>query len=302
MLKRSRMGALLYMTRPWNGFRVHVPAVLLGVLASLHATGVGPSTLLPALQTHLPAILWSLLAVITLSGAGYVINDYFDRDIDLINEPDRPLPSGVVSARQAVLLASTLFAVGLASGLQIGLANAGVAAIWAVFAVWYAADLKRSGRGAQSLAFGAIVGLTAIFGGTAVQKGMPSLPVILIAVFITLYITALHMTGTLKDIEGDRAGNCKTAAITLGEDTVRFLIPATYLISLGVFLYVAWASLGIGVTLSVIAVMASLAVLGLNGWALASRDRALVAKSHGASKTLLNALILTLCVHLAFRG
>ncbi|HKM50362.1 MAG TPA: UbiA family prenyltransferase, partial [Candidatus Bathyarchaeia archaeon] len=47
------------------------------------------------------AVLFGYLTGFVLLAAGNIVNDYFDRDVDAINEPGRPLPSGSVSLAQA---------------------------------------------------------------------------------------------------------------------------------------------------------------------------------------------------------
>ena len=57
--------------------------------------------------------LYAFLAVFFLTGAGMVLNDYYDLEIDKINAPHRPLPSGRVSQKNALFYSLSLFAVGL---------------------------------------------------------------------------------------------------------------------------------------------------------------------------------------------
>ncbi|MCW7506391.1 polyprenyltransferase [Leptospira levettii] len=54
-----------------------------------------------------------ILASICLYGGGVVLNDYFDRNIDSIERPERPIPSGKVSAHHALYLGIFLFCLGL---------------------------------------------------------------------------------------------------------------------------------------------------------------------------------------------
>ncbi|MDD2754669.1 MAG: UbiA family prenyltransferase, partial [Methanothrix sp.] len=60
------------------------------------------------------------LTVFLITGAGNAINDYYDRDIDAINRPGRPIPSGRMSARAAFYYSLVLFAAGC---LFAGLVN-----------------------------------------------------------------------------------------------------------------------------------------------------------------------------------
>ena len=68
-----------------------------------------------------------ILAIITVffeTAAGNVINDYFDYDIDLINKPERPIPSGRISLRKGKNYAYLLFLAGTICGfLKIGRAH-----------------------------------------------------------------------------------------------------------------------------------------------------------------------------------
>src|SRR4030042_3623486 len=50
----------------------------------------------------------------TLCAAAMVVNDFYDRAIDAVNEPSRPIPSGLASSREALVLAFVLTVVGFA--------------------------------------------------------------------------------------------------------------------------------------------------------------------------------------------
>ena len=65
---------------------------------------------------HLAINLEVLLAALSISliaGAGNTLNDFFDYKIDVKNKPDRPIPSGHISRKEALLLSILLFAFGL---------------------------------------------------------------------------------------------------------------------------------------------------------------------------------------------
>ena len=73
------------------------------------------------------------------------INDYYDFDIDRINEPQRPIPSGAVSLREALVLTGFLTALGLVSALLVSAYCLLFAfAAWAIM-VAYVTVGKRSG-------------------------------------------------------------------------------------------------------------------------------------------------------------
>lgn len=60
------------------------------------------------------------LSVFIICGAGNVINDYYDREIDAENKPGRPIPSGEISAENALRLSSALFVAGNALSAVLG--------------------------------------------------------------------------------------------------------------------------------------------------------------------------------------
>ncbi|HQI69074.1 MAG TPA: UbiA family prenyltransferase, partial [Methanothrix sp.] len=69
------------------------------------------------------------LAVFLVTGAGNAVNDYCDRQIDAVNRPGRPIPSGRISPRAALYYSMALFAAG---SLLAGLVNS-VCLLLAVF-------------------------------------------------------------------------------------------------------------------------------------------------------------------------
>jgi 4-hydroxybenzoate polyprenyltransferase len=63
---------------------------------------------------NLPALPWLLTATVCLYAGGVVLNDFFDRDVDRVERPERPIPSGRVSERRAAVLGGVLLAAGVA--------------------------------------------------------------------------------------------------------------------------------------------------------------------------------------------
>ena len=57
-------------------------------------------------------ILFGALTGFTLTAASMAVNDYYDREIDAINEPSRPIPSGAVTANASLIFTGILSVVG----------------------------------------------------------------------------------------------------------------------------------------------------------------------------------------------
>jgi len=69
----------------------------------------------------LPVGILGFVCAFALSGAALILNDFFDYEVDRINHPRRPLPSGAVSRREVLGLTAVTSLVGLAAALALGL-------------------------------------------------------------------------------------------------------------------------------------------------------------------------------------
>ena len=85
---------------------------------------------------NLPVLL-AMLAVFFETAAGNVINDYFDYKIDLINKPERPIPSGRISLKAGKNYAYFLFLMGTICGFLISYLTDN----WIPFAIVLIADV-----------------------------------------------------------------------------------------------------------------------------------------------------------------
>ncbi|WP_199830833.1 UbiA family prenyltransferase [Streptomyces sp. NBRC 110028] len=188
----------------WRPYTLSYPG-LVGLAGAALADGSPPA-----------AHLWAAWAVPTLSWiAGHYLGDYFDRDLDAIGKPQRPIPSGRLSPRAAV-----------ASGILCALAAAVVTALTAWTAlllvaagmagiVAYSKVFK--GRGLSGNAVrGALTALTVVFGALTAGT-QPRWPAVLLAALaFCAHDTASNLVGTLRDIEGDRSGGYHTLPVLRG--------------------------------------------------------------------------------------
>ncbi len=157
-------------------------------------------------------------------GAGNAINDYFDREIDRINQPDRAIPRGAVSPRGALVFSVVLFggAVGLAVTLPataIAIAGINLLALVAYTEVFKGLP----GVGNALVAY--LVGSTFLFGAAAVGAIEPAIVLFVLASVATL---AREIIKDVEDIEGDREEGLNTLPIAIGER--RALVVATVLL------------------------------------------------------------------------
>lgn len=180
----------------------------------------------------LPAFLVAAL----VAGGGNAINDYFDREIDKINRPNRPIPSGKIGPTTALWIAAGLFTAGLL--ISLVLKNpycSGIAGLNSIVLIAYAGKLKRVGL-PGNLAIGYLVGSTFLFGGVALRTGGPlvSTQLWILVLMAALSTVARELIKDIEDIPGDRKLGLRTFPLTHGAKKTALMAAA--FIGLTIFL------------------------------------------------------------------
>jgi chlorophyll/bacteriochlorophyll a synthase len=210
-------------------------------------------------------LLGVVLAGPIVCGMSQAANDWCDRHVDAINEPDRPIPSGRIPGRWGLWIALAMTVLSLIVGWQLG--PWGFAAtVLGVLAAWaYSAEpvrLKRSGLWGPGLVGLSYETLPWFTGAAVLSAGAPSWPVIVIAL---LYGIGAHGIMTLNDfkaLEGDRQMGVNSLPVTMGpERAARMACWVMALPQVGVILLLTlWDR--------PLHAMAIMAVLALQVWAM----------------------------------
>ena len=191
---------LLELTRPIN-------AIAAGVL-----TGIGAFVAGGLLTEPLPATA-AIVATVLGTGAGNAINDYFDRDVDAINDPHRPIPRGAVAPRLALAFSLVLFAGAVALALTLPWLAIAIALFNLVALISYTEVFKgQPGAGNALVAF--LGGSTFLFGAAAVGNVWPAVVLFLLAALATF---AREVIKDVEDVEGDRKEGLNTLPMAVGE-------------------------------------------------------------------------------------
>jgi chlorophyll synthase len=162
-----------------------------------------------------------LLAGPMVCASSQAVNDWYDRHVDAINEPNRPIPSGRIPGQWGLYLAIIWSGLSLLLGLALGV-WAFAATLVAVFFAWaYSAPPLRLklngwwGNAAVGISYEGISWFT----GAAVMLGAFPHPLI---IFLALaYSVGAHGIMTLNDfksIEGDRLMGVRSLPAQLGPD------------------------------------------------------------------------------------
>ncbi|WP_049925231.1 geranylgeranylglycerol-phosphate geranylgeranyltransferase [Halopiger goleimassiliensis] len=159
------------------------------------------------------AVAAAVVATGLAVGAGNAINDYFDREIDRINQPDRPIPRGAVSPRGALAVSIVLFAIAVGLTLLLPLPAIVIAGVNLVALVTYTQVFKGlPGLGNALVAY--LVGSTFLYGAGAVGDVAPAVVLGILAAVATL---TREIVKDVEDVEGDREEGLNTLPIAIGE-------------------------------------------------------------------------------------
>jgi geranylgeranylglycerol-phosphate geranylgeranyltransferase len=151
-----------------------------------------------------------------LTAASMVINDFYDREIDAINEPNRPIPRGDVSPKEALIFALVLSMIGLIAAFKTNLPSLIVAVIAWIISLTYITEGKGTGLPGNFLVSATVV-IPFIYGGLIV--GQIETSTLLFVAIAFLSNTGREVTKGIVDVKGDRSHKIKTIAVTYGERT-----------------------------------------------------------------------------------
>ncbi len=214
----NKIQGIIQLIRPINctmmGF-----ATLIGVLLS----GIN----IFDLNEYFFAPFLGFLTAFTFTGASIAINDYYDREIDAINEPNRPIPSGIIKPAEALILVSVLIAVGLISAFFTNMICLIISLIALVIFITYSTKGKHTGL-FGNLLVSACVAIPFIYGSLTLGGGI-KLIVILFSILAFLSNTGREITKGIVDVEGDRSQNIRTIAVIYGARSAAHMATALYI-------------------------------------------------------------------------
>ena len=215
--------------RPLNVFTSGLAMVIgSGILGTLNNTGT---------------LLLVMAVVMCFAGAANALNDVVDYEIDKINRPMRPLPSGFVKKRTALFISILLFSMGTLACLELSEAAKVIGIVIALpFMVLYSKYLKGMPLiGNMIVAF--ILGLSFLFCGAAFNNMSPMWIPMILAFGLTL---VRELVKDIADMEGDQSVGLKTFPITAGiEKSIQLSIFLSACIGMGAFIPYLYGTYGI---------------------------------------------------------
>ncbi len=161
-----------------------------------------------------------MLAGPLVCGNSQAINDWFDRHVDAINEPQRPIPSGRIPGRMGLGIAviGTIISliVGFALGPVVGVATVvGVAMAWA-----YSAPplrFKANGWLGPLVCAAAYEGVTWFTGAAVMAGGLPDSRIIWVLCMYALGAHGIMVLNDFKAVKGDAVSGVNSLPVLIGE-------------------------------------------------------------------------------------
>lgn len=184
-------------------------------LCGIISAGVSPWSAWPLV------LLGVFLAGPVVCGMSQAANDWCDRHVDAVNEPNRPIPSGRIPGRWGLWIALAMSVLSLALGWLLGPWGFAATVVGVLSAWAYSAEpvrLKRSGWWGPGLVGLCYEGLPWFTGAAVLSAGLPSFQVITMAL---LYAFGAHGIMTLNDfkaLEGDKQHGVRSLPVTLGPE------------------------------------------------------------------------------------
>jgi 4-hydroxybenzoate polyprenyltransferase/geranylgeranylglycerol-phosphate geranylgeranyltransferase len=249
---RTRLLAHLEMMRPYTVFH----AGMVALAGAVVATGgrARPRTL--ALVAGATTLGWI---------AGLYAGDYYDREIDAIGKPYRPVPSGRVAPREALASMCAYIALGYLCALALSVAHLCLAVGTTVMGIAYARTFKekailgnfdRGLLGAFAVLFGALPrrrgpafaspgddlapgpAPEGVIGALGPDSRLPA--VLALALLIFFHDASTNLVGAIRDVEGDRAAGCPTVPVVYGLSRAVAIACTLALCSLALSLLLFW--------------------------------------------------------------
>jgi len=190
----GRVPARLRLLRPGNA-GMSAAAVGVGAVVAVGLDGAAAAA---------PSVALGALVTFLFTGAGNALNDVYDRDVDRVNHPERPIPSGRVTPEAAFELAIVLFAAAVFLSLLISPAAFVLVLVSLALMVSYEARFKASGW-SGNLLIGWLVGSLFLFAGLCVFRGdaRPVQVAASLAVLAGLSTVGREIVKDMEDVAGD---------------------------------------------------------------------------------------------------
>ncbi len=154
-----------------------------------------------------------IASTLMIAAAGYLINDYYDQKIDMVNRPDKVIIGVVLKRRKALLLHSFLNFVAVAIGFYVDV-FVGLVHIISSTSLWLYSNHLRRLPLIGNLAIGALTGMTLLI--LPLYYRETSNIVLIYAFFAFIMVFLREVLKDIEDVKGEAAFGCTTVPVVWG--------------------------------------------------------------------------------------
>jgi len=202
---------------------------LVSLAGACVAFGDFPPLIIAVLVTFIPMMGWI---------AGLYLTDYFDRKLDSIQKPHRPIPSGRIHKNEALAIGGIFAILGLLLSFLLGLYNILLVLPVAVLVFCYAKFTKSQGI-LGNMNRGAVIVVAFFFGVFSTGQSVGSIPLYiwLLSVIFFVHDTNSNIVGAIRDMEGDKKGGYQTIPVKYGIKKSMYISLSLSIIYLSMILF-----------------------------------------------------------------
>jgi len=184
----------------------------------------------PVLENWSVLLRGVILAGPLMCAMSQTMNDYFDREVDAINEPERPIPSGRISKSASWLITFSLIVTGFLVALSIHPYVMAIAFVGVLMSHAYSGPplrAKRNGWFGNLIVGLAYEGVAWLTGSFAITQGVPSTETIALAIIFSLGAHGIMTLNDFKSVVGDNIQKVASIPVQLGEKTQPYWPPSS---------------------------------------------------------------------------
>ena len=181
---------------------------LAGSYITYQAFGNFPTLKIALLALFIPMMGWT---------AGLYLSDFLDRELDAIQKPHRPIPSGRIKPKEALIIGGIFAVVGFFLSFLLNLNNIMLVFVVALLVFLYAKISKSRGI-MGNINRGIVTVVAYFFGVFSINQPIQSIPIYiwLLAIIFLFHDTNSNLIGAIRDIEGDKKGGYITIPVKYG--------------------------------------------------------------------------------------
>ncbi|MFA6467924.1 MAG: geranylgeranylglycerol-phosphate geranylgeranyltransferase [Bacteroidota bacterium] len=170
-------------------------------------------------QQQMLIMIFGALSGACIAAGGMVINDILDIEIDRVNKPDRPIPSGAVSRYDALMFYGALTGIGMIMSAYTTRPAFIIAFIAVPLIVMYSKVFKGTVL-FGNLLVGGLTGLAFIYGGAIVGNIRQA---VFPALFAFLINVGREIIKDMEDVEGDAKNGAATLPVIYGMNSASIM-------------------------------------------------------------------------------